>query len=536
MGFDFRECNYTPYCLIAHILNIAQMGIFDIFFHGNVTNFVSGSRGSAWKLRYTAKMKAMKSFPSRIYFFALILRLFPVLLTGSLGIGLDDMFQYDMLARSIASGNGFRWYAYEDLQRLEAYIDFDLAAIDYDPVRGVVTSFRAPLYPAFLALIYSLAGTGPGRFFAARLVQAGITACMAPLTYKISQELFRGDEKIARRAAWIIAAYPLLLIYPIGLATENLFFVLVLAAFFFLLKIVDSDTPERYAFLSGIFLALTALTRSVILPFSGLAVLWVWFVLKERRSAIIVFLTFSLLITPWIIRNSLLHQRLTGIETSMGYNLYVGYHPESDGSFTIDASLDLLTILDDAERDQVAIEQALDFIKANPERILALALNRLRFFFGLEKRALIYFYSNNLLGYVPLPLLLLAATVLLFPFVLVSTSAVLGASLTRLRAETSLLYILLMIYILPHVLILAEDRFHLAITPFFALLAAKAWTDGLPAFRQRWREKLFGKVAVSLALLMAILLLVSWSLEFIHEWDMIVTLFSSEGNQMYLPY
>ena len=93
------------------------------------------------------------NFHWRIFFIAFILRLGPVLLTRSLGIGLDDMFQYDMLARSLASGNGFRWYAYEDLQRLEPYVNFDLSSIDYDPVRGMPTSFRAPLYPSFLAVI-----------------------------------------------------------------------------------------------------------------------------------------------------------------------------------------------------------------------------------------------------------------------------------------------------------------------------------------------------------------------------------------------
>lgn len=67
------------------------------------------------------------SFPLKIYFVALVLRLIPILLTMNLGIGLDDMFQYDMLARSLASGHGFRWYAQEDLKLLEPYVDFDLS-------------------------------------------------------------------------------------------------------------------------------------------------------------------------------------------------------------------------------------------------------------------------------------------------------------------------------------------------------------------------------------------------------------------------
>src|SRR3970040_959338 len=94
-----------------------------------------------------------KSFAFRIFIVALILRLIPVILARGLGIGLDDMVQYDMLARSLASGHGFRWYAQADLNQLAAFVDFDLTSVkDYDPDLGIPTSFRAPLYPTFLAI------------------------------------------------------------------------------------------------------------------------------------------------------------------------------------------------------------------------------------------------------------------------------------------------------------------------------------------------------------------------------------------------
>src|SRR5512144_2321602 len=133
-----------------------------------------------------------RSFAFRIFIVALILRLVPVLLARGLGIGLDDMFQYDMLARSIVAGNGYRWYAEKDLQQLAAYVNFDLTSVkEYDPVRGIPTSFRAPLYPVFLAAVYFFSGTGFSRFFAARLAQALLLgAPLAPLTYWVSWRLF----------------------------------------------------------------------------------------------------------------------------------------------------------------------------------------------------------------------------------------------------------------------------------------------------------------------------------------------------------
>ena len=504
------------------------------------------------------------SFAFKIYFVALILRLIPIIAARGLGIGLDDMFQYDMLARSLAQGQGFRWYAEADLTQLASFVDFDLTSVgDYDPVLGVPTSFRAPLYPAFLAIVYFFNGIDFSRFFAARLAQAiFLGAPLAPLTYWAAQRLFppfeslraslssfddeerrKKKENTAHIAAWLVAAYPLLLVYPLGLGTENPFFVLLLASVHVLLKSAEKPTtfhPStrlRASFLlSGIFLGLTALTRSVILPFAGLAVLWVWFSLKQKRGAFLVALSCVLIIAPWVIRNSLLHGKPTGIETSMGYNLYLGYHPQGNGSFVFGPSLDLLSILDDAERDEIGTQKALEFIKAQPERFIPLAVNRLGFFFGLEKRVLMYFYGNDLIGYIPLPLLLTISAIMLLPFVVVSTSAALGLCLLRWNPQTWLLVLLLIFYTLPHVFILSEDRFHLALVPYIAILAAQFWMSGFGSLSARWRESQAGKILVVLSILFVLLLVANWGLELVRDWDKIAQLLGPNGNQSYFPY
>ena len=542
----------------------------------------------------TGSRRIRVSFPLGVFCAALILRLIPVLLARSLGIGLDDMFQYDMLARSLAAGNGFRWYASADLELLKPYVDFDLTTVDYDPARGVETSFRAPLYPAFLSLIYLLVGSGANRFFAARLAQAFLGAALAPLTYLVAKKISPENERAAKISAWVVAAYPILLAYPLGLGTENPFFLLLLASFFFLLKAAqvhtytgtqvdrytgrqahtytgtqvhtytgrqaDSETSRQVDarfkttelpnykttqlhrfhlssfLLAGFFLGLTALTRSVILPFAGLAVLWVWFALKQKRGALLAALALALTIAPWIVRNSLLHHKLTGIETSMGYNLYLGYYPQGNGSFVFGPSLDLLPILDDAERDQVGTQKAIEFLRAQPERFVPLAVNRLGFFFGLEKRVLMYFYGNNIVGFIPFPFLLALFLVMLLPFVIVSLSAALGASLLRWTPPTVLLALLFFAYLLPHVFILAEDRFHLALVPFFAVLASLFWTGGWESLAARWRESRAGKIAVALALLAALLLLLNWGLELSRDADKIVQLLGPNGNFSNYPY
>ncbi len=487
-----------------------------------------------------------KSFAFRIFIVALVLRLIPVIAARGLGIGLDDMFQYDMLARSIASGNGFRWYAQEDLNQLAQFVDFDLSSVkEYDPVRGIPTSFRAPLYPTFLAIVYFFSGTGFSRFFAARLAQAiFLGAPLAPLTYWVARRLFplssslkggreKYTEKVARIAAWIVAAYPMLLIYPLGLGTENPFFVLLLASFLFLLLSIEKPTTSHFLF-SGLFLALTTLTRSVILPFALAAFCLLFFM--YRQKALVALLSFAVVITPWVIRNSLLHHKLTGIETSMGYNLYLGYHPQGNGSFVFGPSLDLLTILDDAERDRIGTEKAIEFIQAQPERFVPLLFDRLGYFFGLEKRVLMYFYSNNILGYIPRPLLLAIAAILLLPFVFISTSATLGLSFLRWKPEHILLVLLFIVYLLPHILILSEDRFHLALIPFIAILAAQVWVNGLAPLIVRWNESQLGKLLVLFAVLCTLMLVLNWGFELVRDADKIAQLLGPNGNTSYFPY
>jgi 4-amino-4-deoxy-L-arabinose transferase-like glycosyltransferase len=485
-----------------------------------------------------------KSFAFKIYLIALILRLIPVILARGLGIGLDDMFQYDMLARSLAAGNGFRWYAEADLTQLASYVDFDLTSVrDYDPILGVPTSFRAPLYPAFLAIVYFVNGTDFSRFFAARLAQAiFLGAPLAPLTYWVGRKL-HGLRELApdspaswqtpKVAAWIVAAYPLLLVYPLGLGTENPFFVLLLAAFLYLLKSIEKPSFANFL-LAGVFLGLAALTRSVILLFAASAFCLLFFL--HGRRAVLAVVIFLLVISPWIVRNSLLHQKPTGIETSMGYNLYLGYHPKGNGSFVFGPSLDLLPILDDAERDRIGTEKAIQFIKAEPERFVPLAVNRLGFFFGLEKRVLMYFYGNNIIGFVPLPLLLTISVVLLLPFIFISTSGALGLSLLRWKPEHILLVLLFACYILPHVFILAEDRFHLALVPFFAILAAQFWSGGFEALTARWQASRAEKALVVFSILCMVLLVTNWGVELNRDWDKITQLLGPNGNQSYFPY
>jgi len=483
----------------------------------------------AFRKRFTSGF----TFSARITFIALIVRLIPVMSTMNLGIGLDDMFQYDMLARSLATGNGYRWYAEQDLQLIQPYINIDLTSGDYDP-RGVLTSFRPPLYPFFLAMIYLVVGIGSERFFFTRLVQVFVGAILVPLTYALSKSLFPEAEKAARISAWATALFPMLVVYPLSFTTENLFFPLILGATLVLLKAVEKRTWSWFA-ISGFVLGLMALTRSIALVYVGLAIAWIWFQLHERRNAAIALTAVLFVIAPWIIRNSLLNHRLTGIENALGYQLYVGYNPAGTGTFQYPQSLDLMTTLDDAKRDDIGRAKTLEFIKINPGRVPYLFIRRAGYFFGLERRALTYIYSNNYFGFIPFPALISIALIFLLPFMLVGISASLGLAVVRWQPGSILVAFLFLGYILPHLLIVAEDRFHLALIPFLGIVAAHGWLGGGKALAARWQSR-GGKIAIVIASIVAVLMIINWGGEIWRDADRISALLGPYGNQTYFPY
>jgi len=493
--------------------------------------------------------KSPNTFPLRIFLIALVLRLVPVLVMHDMGIGLDDMYQYDMLARSMAAGNGYRWYAETDLPTVLPYLQLDLTSINYDP-RGVLTSFRPPLYPTFLALIYLVFGAGAKRFFIARLSQTVLAASMAPLTYALARHLFPDREPAARISAWIITLYPMLVIYPLSLATENLFFVLVLSSMLALLKAKESLSfpfskkdkfvsfvvNSRWFILSGILLGLTCLTRSVAQIFTVFAAAWIFFFLKERKMALVVLLMSGIIVAPWVIRNSLLYSKFTGIESALGYDLYLGYNPRGTGTFQYPQSLDLMRILNDAERDKVGIQKALEFIKADPSRVFYLFIRRTEYFFGLERRALTYFYSNDFFGHIPPLALGCVFALFCLPFTIISTSGVAGLVLTNWRKEIWLMVFFFAGYITPHLVIISEDRFHLVTVPFLAILASQFWVGSRLSFRQHWAGSKTGKVALILASIAILLLMANWGLELWRDTDKLAMLFGPNGNQTYFSY
>lgn len=468
---------------------------------------------------------------------ALLPRLFLVLTFLRAPIGLDDMHQYDMLARSLAAGQGYRWYGRTDVALLRPYLEryYGLTIpTDEVPVEGIRTTFRAPGYPLFLAGLYRIVGP-EHRLEAARLIQAVLGAALAPLTALLALSLGLGP-RAARLAGILLALYPILWLYPIGLASENTFLLLLVLGLLATLAAARGARP-RDALGAGLALGAATLTRGALALFLPISAIWLWRAASRSglRQAALLTLSAAAVLLPWMIRNSLILGRPAFVENSAGYNLFIGYHPEGSGNFDVRVSVIPLSILDDAERDRWTMEQAAGFIRADPGRALRLLPVRLAHFFGLEDRELVYFYSNNYFGPIARPGLIAAYLTLVLPLVAVALGASFGMAFAPEPRARALALGLLAALILAYVPILAEPRYHLPLVPVLAAFAASAYTapGGASSILAPLRRR---EPRAWLALLAAGVLVALWAQDLTADWPRLAAVFGPEGHRLGLDY
>jgi hypothetical protein len=157
----------------------------------------------------------------------------------------------------------------------------------------------------------------------------------------------------------------------------------------------------------------------------------------------------------------------------------------------------------------------------------------LGFFFGLERRALTYFYNNNFFGYIPTPLLILIAGIFLLPFILISTLATFSMTLPW-NKYIGLIRLIMLVYLIPHIVIISEERFHLAIMPFLAIFAARGVFELRELKAVATNPKTRWKIIV--AFVIVVLLFVNWGVEIGLDWKNLVTFVGPYGNRTYFNY
>ncbi len=174
------------------------------------------------------------------------------------------------------------------------------------PDQGNLPFFRAPGLPFFIAI--TTLGE-PQRVAWVKIALALVDSATVALIVLLSGSFWAGLAA---------ALYPLFIVSTTDVRSEPLFmFLLVLALY---------GLQRRKPALSGVSLALAALTRPVALIFVPL------FAVRRPRTFL---LAFVLVIAPWTIRNYVRYGEFILVNNAGGYSLWRGTHPEMARIYSI---------------------------------------------------------------------------------------------------------------------------------------------------------------------------------------------------------
>jgi 4-amino-4-deoxy-L-arabinose transferase-like glycosyltransferase len=309
------------------------------------------------------------------YIFVFLLALAARLLFGAAFYGLERP--------AVDDGGHYR--------EIAAYLSDGLGFAD----RHGPTSFRPPLYPAFLALVSGAAGPG---LTTARLAQCllGSAACL--LLYAFAARYF--GERAGFLSGLVSACYPLLVYLPCRFLSENLM-VFLLPAGLILLHAGARDPSWSKSAAAGMVFGLAALTRPMML--AAPIFLLPWFFLGRPRWPLRhttgFFLVFMLTVLPWTARNYALYEQLVPVTTNGGHTFWGANSPWAQGGWKIPPavwqgepvlSYDIskrADLAEDIRQDRRFLIEGARWIRENPGRFLGLLPKKLYRFWHFRQQS-----------------------------------------------------------------------------------------------------------------------------------------------------
>ena len=234
-------------------------------------------------------------------------------------------------------------------------------------------TYRPPGYPAFLALIYLLAGKG--NIAAVFYVQAILFAFTIYIVYLIMLEITQ-KRRHAMVAALVCSLYPMSY-QSIPMALSEIVSGAVLAVTILLLLKARAKGSPTYALWAGVFISLSAFFKPIMLPFGLIAAVMMFFpkgaVKKSAACAALLICGCAVTILPWTVRNYVRTGEIIPVATGFGYNFWLGnwpelYQPNSKILLMPDDLYAKTRNISMVEKDRIFLREGLSYITENPLR------------------------------------------------------------------------------------------------------------------------------------------------------------------------
>ena len=381
-----------------------------------------------------------------ILVFAFILR---VLWSFFVPVGpVADSAAYEILARSVATGSGYAW---QD---------------------GSITSYWPPGTAFIYAVFFRLF---PNTYLPIVIFQILIGVGLVYLGYRCALLFF--TKNIALITALFLAFWPLLIQFTTILASELLFLIPIISATLLVYK--KGKPVIRHWIFFGLLIGIatyirpTGLPLIIILPL--LAALRYHQYKKMLGFILVGGLICMMLIAPWSWRNTRLYGEFTTISTNFGTNLWMGNNNNSKGTYQAlkyDQKFE-----NEKEREVYFKQEAITFISNNPVKFLQMGIKRTKATFDREtigvvwnEKGLVHSAGCSLRCIKFLKIISSAYWYLMLLLALVGFIFLLYNE--QWKILTNPIFMLSGYFAAIPIIVVGQDRYHFAMIPLIAILAA----------------------------------------------------------------
>jgi 4-amino-4-deoxy-L-arabinose transferase-like glycosyltransferase len=292
---------------------------------------------------------------------ACVLRLAFVLLYPQFG-SCPDCEVYDRLALNLASGRGLVGGTSDDPVFAEIENGATAPEVGFGPV-----------YPAFLATIYSTVGH---RIGAVRIAQALLGAVTVPLAWRIAAVAFGNPVGIV--CAWLVALSPPLVMYTGLVLTENLTVVWLLFCTWLFMRALQRGTTLSYLLSGGTLGVLILLREEMILLLPAFAALAWWNGRPHPAwSSIAAFvLATCVSVGAWTVRNYMVFHQPILASAHGGEQLWLSAKGWSEWHFDDPGLRQLATGRSYVERNAAMQREGWRLIMSSPGQYLIFCFER----------------------------------------------------------------------------------------------------------------------------------------------------------------
>lgn len=256
------------------------------------------------------------------------------------------------------------------------------------------TAHVGPVYPAYLALVFIVFGHGSTAvavlMWGALLIVALQLAMLPFLARRLQLGFWTG---VLAAVGWLAAGIP-----PTVLSEATFTSLIVIAALFLMAKCFAEELPARDVILWAVLWATLLLLQTVVLLVLGVYVVLLHF--RSQRSArqkLALGMLPLLLVTPWIARDFLAFHKLFFIRDNLGIEMAVSNNPCATALFATNIEngcfatthpnqsfAEALKVreMGEVEYNRLRLNEAIDWIRANPRAFAALSMQRFEAFWN----------------------------------------------------------------------------------------------------------------------------------------------------------